>query len=82
MPQTSLGGGAVIFEEADKRHTKLVEWKETYWITNTKCLGECLIKVGRKQDAKTLFLQTVDVEAISEEDKDSKVIIAKLLKTM
>ena len=83
MPQTSWEEALSFFEEADKRHTKLVaSGKETYWITNTKCLGECLIKVGRKQDAKTLFLQTVDVEAISEEDKESKVIIAKLLKTM
>ena len=75
MPQTSWEEALSFFEEADKRHAKLVaSGKETYWITNTKCLAECLINSGRKQDAKSLFLQSVDVEAISEEDKESKVI--------
>ena len=83
MPQTSWEEALSFFEEADKRHTKLVaSGKETYWITNTKCLAECLIKSGREQDAKTLLLQSVDIEAISEEDKESKVIITKLLKTL
>ena len=66
MPQTSWEEALSFFEEADKRCKTCCEWKRNL-LDHKKVPCECLINIGRKQDAKSLFLQSVDVEAISEE---------------
>ena len=83
MPQTSWEEALSYFEEAESRHNKLVQaGKDKFWITNTKCLAECLIKVERQGDAKSILLKSLEKDAISEEDKKSKLEIDDLLKSL
>ncbi len=83
MPKTDWEEALFYFEEAESRQMKLVQsGQEACWLTNTKCLAECLIKVGRHEEAKGILLSSLGSVATSEEDKTSKLEIEKILKSI
>ena len=83
MPETNWEEALFYFEEAESRQMKLIQsGQEACWLTNTKCLAECLIKVGRHEEAKEILLSSLGNVATSEEDKASKIEIEKILKSI
>ena len=73
LPQTS-------YEEALSYFMKAEKIEPGFYLSNQLSIAKCLISLGRKDEAKEWLLKSLNIPVQTEEDKEDRKDVEKILK--